>query len=436
MNRFSWNYIKEKWHHAGFQKYFKNMGWMFIGRIFILVIAFFLNTYVARYLGPANYGLLNYTFSFVGLFSFLASLGIDAVLNREIIKDHDRKDQIIGTSFFLKFTGSLLAIAAIIITAFLTTKEPILLGLISMYSFVFIFNAFGVIDTYFQSQAKSKYSTIVMMFAGVVSTILKIVVIALGAGVIWLVAIYTLESILSTLGMIYFFLSQGHSFRKWRFDVGIAKKILGDSWPLIFSSIAVMIYMDIDQIMIKNMMSNEALGIYSVAVKLSEAWYFIPGVIVGSLIPAIVNAKKVSKELYEKRLIKLYSLIFWLSSGIAAITTIFAHFIINLLFGIKFIGATTSLQIYVWAGVAVSLGFVLGQYLLAENYTRISAVTTILGAAMNVLLNLLLIPKFGINGAAVATVISYTIATFSILIFNKTRPHIKIIFKGITLQNN
>ena len=266
---FSWKYIKEKWAHIGFQKYFQNMSWMFTGRIFSLVIAFFLNTYVARYLGPENYGLLNYTFGFVGLFGFIASLGIDSVLSRELIKDPSKKDQIIGTSFYIKLTGSIVSIMAIIIVAILTTDDPLLLGLISMYSLVYMFNAFGVVTTYFESQALSKYPIITMMFVNIMSTVLKIIVIITGAGVIWLTGVYVLEGLVSAMMMLYFFISKGHSFKKWVFNIDIAKNILRDSWPLMLSSIAVTIYMDIDQVMIKNMMSNESLGIYSVAVKLS-----------------------------------------------------------------------------------------------------------------------------------------------------------------------
>jgi O-antigen/teichoic acid export membrane protein len=433
---FSWEYLKTKWNHTGFQRYFANMSWMFAGRIFILFIAFFINAYMARYLGPNNYGLLNYTFSFVGLFAFIASLGLDSIVNREIIKNHAKKDEIIGTSFFLKATGSLVAIIIIFISARLTVDEPVLLGLISLYSLVYVFNAFGVIDTYFQSQALSKYPVIVMITTGVITTILKIAVIMSGSGIIWLVGVYTLESFTGAIGMMYFFIRRGNSFRKWVFNPKIAISILRDSWPLILSSIAVTIYMDIDQVMIKNMISNESLGIYAVAVKLSEVWYFIPGVIIASVFPAIVNAKLVSEGLYTGRIMKLYSLVFWLSFGIALFTTIFASLIIHMLFGEQYLGAVTALRIYTWAGVAVSLGFVLRQYLIVENFTKISAITTVVGAVINVILNIIFIPKYGINGAATVTVISYTLATFSVLLFKNTRSHAKVIFKSIIPKFN
>lgn len=427
----STDYFREKWGHAGFQRYFANMSWMFVGRVFVMIVSFVVNIYMARYLGPGDYGLLNYTFSFVGLFGFMASLGIESVIGREIIKNHDRKDEFIGTSFFLKLFGSVAAIVTILIAARLSTDDPLLLGLISLYSLVYIFNAFGIIDTYFQSQVLSKYPTIIMIGGGILSAILKIAVMAWGGSVLWLVGVYTLESIIVTLGLLYVFVLKGHSFRGWRFDGRIALNILKDSLPLMLSGIAVTVYMDIDQIMIKNLMGNEAAGVYAVAVKLSEFWYFIPGVIVGAVYPAIVNARIMSNELYENRLKKLYFLMFWLSTFIAFCTMAFGYHIVHMLYGIEYLGAVNALSIYVWAGIAVSLSFVMNHYLIVENYTKISALTTVIGAVVNVALNIFLIPKYGLSGAASATLISYFISTFSIVFFRSTRAHVFLMLKSI-----
>jgi len=434
MQHITWNYIKEKWNHTGFQRYFRNAGWMFLAKVFILVVAFFVNAYMARYLGPANFGLLNYVFSFVGIFGFLASLGIENIANREIIKDHSKKNLIIGTSFYLKFLGSLFAIITIFVFAQLSTRDTILLDLITMYSLTFVFSSFGIIDIYFQSQVLAKFSAIVTIIVGIISAILKIIAIYFGFGIIWLTAIYVLESILTSLGLIFFFIYNGHSIKEWIFDKKTAIIILKDSWPLMLSSVAWSIYMKIDQVMIKNMIGNEQNGIYAVAAKLSEFWYFIPSTISASVFPAIINAKKTSREIYEKRLSKLYSLMFYLSLVIAIFTAVFAHLIIYILFGSAYLGAVMTLRIYIWAGIAVSVGSTLWYYLIAENLTRINAIATAIGAAINVIINLFLIPKYGINGAAFASFVSYTSVTFAILFFKKVRPQFKIILKSIIFK--
>jgi len=183
--------------------------------------------------------------------------------------------------------------------------------------------------------------------------------------------------------------------------------------------------------MIKNILSNEQVGIYSVAVKLSEAWYFIPVLICTSLSPSIIKALTISKEFFESRMKKLYFFMFWSSITIATFTTFFSYQIIRILFGIPYLGAVNTLQIYVWAGIGVFLGVSVGQYLLANNLTRISFYCTLIGALINIILNILLIPRIGINGAAIATLISYTMATFGVLFFRKSRDHGLLILKSI-----
>ncbi len=436
MQTLSWSYIKEKWNNAGFQKYFQNMGWMFSARIFVLAVAFFVNAYMARYLGPSNYGLLNYVFSFVGLFAFMASLGIENIANREIINDHTNKSKIIGTSFYLKLFGSFVAILSIFITGTLTTKDPLLLSLIIMYSLSFIFSAFNIIEVYFQSQVLSKYPALVTIIAGIVSATLKIVAMSLGLGIIWLTAIYVLDSVIIAFGLIYFFINKGHHIKEWIFDKTTAILIIKDSWPLMLSGVAWSIYMKIDQIMIKNMIGNEQAGIYAVAAKLSEFWYFIPGTICASVFPAIVRAQKISKELYEERLSKLYSLMFYLALVVAVLTTIFASLIIFILFGHEYLSAAVALRIYIWAGIGVCLNSALIYYLISENQTKISAISSIFGAVINITLNFILIPKYGISGAAFASFISYILVSLSILSFKKGRSQITLIIRGIILPFN
>ena len=431
MEEISIKKIKEIWNHAGFQKYFRNTGWMFFGRFFTLGISFFVGAYIARYLGPSNYGLLSYVTSFVGLFGFLASFGIDSILSREIIKNHDKKDELIGTGFYIKVAGSILAIISIFSVSILTTKDLFTLGLIWIFSLNFIPQSFNVLETYFQSQVLSKKVVIAQIISNIISTILKILVIVLNKGIFWLTLIYIIETSIYALLLLFSFKKFGHHINKWKLNINIAKLLLKNSWPLMLSSIAVALYMRIDQVMIKNMLGNEQSGIYAVAVKLSEVWYYIPLLICSSISPAIIKAIKISNELFESRMKRLYFLMFWFSFVIALIITIFAYLIIKILFGKAYIGGVTTLQIYVWAGISIFLGSAIGQYILASNLTKLSFYNTLIGAVINVILNIILIPKMGINGAAIATLISYTMATFGIFIFKESRNQGLLMLKSI-----
>jgi len=427
-------YIKGKWAHTGFQKYLRNTGWMFFGRIFTLGISFFIGIYIARYLGPSNYGLLSYVISFVGLFSFLTSFGIDNIVSREIIKDYNKKDELIGTAFYLKLIGSIVAIICIVIFSILTTKDIFTLGLIWLFSLNFIPQSFNILETYFQSQVLSKKVVLSQIISNFVSIILKIICISFGKGIFWLIIIYIIETTVCSSLLLFSFRHFGNHIKKWKFNFHTTKSLLSSSWPIMISSIAVGIYMKIDQVMIKNILNNEQAGIYAVAVKLSEIWYFIPGIIASSFLPALINAKKNNKTIYESRLQRLYSTVFWLSIIIALISTIFSRQIIYLLFGNQYIEAATTLKIYVWGGIGISIGAILNQYLLIENKIKINFILTMIGAVVNIVLNYILIPFYGINGAAFATFISYNISIIALFLFPKIREHIKIIINGIFIK--
>ncbi len=427
----AFSFIKEKWAHVGFQKYLRNTGWMFGGKFLTLGISFFVGAYIARYLGPSNYGLLSYVISFVGLFGFLASFGIDNIVSREIIKDHAKKDELIGTGFYLKIIGSIMAIIAVFIISFFTTKDIFTLGLIWIFALNFIPQAFNILEIYFQSQVLSKKVVTAQVIANTISTILKILVIVFGKGIFWLVLIYLIETSIYAIILLFSFKKFGNHIRNWKFNMNIAKELLKDSWPLMLSTVAISVYMKIDQVMIKNMLGNEQVGIYAVAVKLSEVWYLIPVLICTSLFPSIVKAVNVGKEFLENRMKKLYFLMFWSSFTVAVGTTILAYPIIKILFGTVYLGAVTTLQIYVWAGLSVFLGIAVGQYILASNLIRISFYNTVFGAIINIILNMILIPKMGINGGAISTFVAYLIPTFGTLFFKETRSQGLLMLKSI-----
>ncbi|MCI5115339.1 MAG: flippase [Candidatus Electrothrix sp. AX1] len=197
-----------------------------------------------------------------------------------------------------------------------------------------------------------------------------------------------------------------------QFDVAVAKALIRDSWPLIFSGIVVMIYMRIDQVMIKEILSEDDVGIYSAAVKLSEVWYFIPIAIANSLFPAIISARKISEEVYYKRLQQFYDLMVLISVSIALPMIFLSSWLISFLYGAAYAGAASVLSIHIWAGVFVFLGIACGKHLLAENLQRITIYRTGAGVITNVLLNTLLIPKYNITGAACATLVSQIVASY------------------------
>ena len=232
------------------------------------------------------------------------------------------------------------------------------------------------------------------------------------------------DSFILACGFIYFYIKKNLKFKikNLKLKIKTATSLLKDSWPLIISGIAISIYMKIDQVMIREMMNVEAVGQYVAAVRLSEAWYYIPMVIVASLFPAIVNAKKQSEELYYSRIQKLYDFMVWTAIAIALPITFLSDRIVELLYGTQYNQAGSVLEIHIWTGVFVFAGVASSKWLLSENLQIFSTINTFIGVIINIGLNYFLIPRIGIEGAAWATLGSYFIAAYlSLLLWKKTR---------------
>jgi len=365
------------------------------------------------------------------LFSAISILGLESISIRELVKYPERRDNILGSVFLLRLVGGIVTIILIALTLFISSEQTDISILILIVSTSAIFQSFSVIDYYFRAEVKVKYSVYVMTASVLFIASLKILLIILEAPLIYFVVVFSVEFLIAAVGFLIVYKHNSLKLSHWKFRKKTAMNLLKDSWPLILSGLVVAIYTKIDQVMIKNMLDSKELGYYAVAVKLSEAWYFIPVALTNSIFPAIVNAKNVSNKFYLNRMQKLYDILAWMAIAIAIPMSIYSWDIINIIFGIEFQTAAPVLTIYIWAGVAVFLGVANSQYLITENFTKLSFFRTFIGMVINVILNFILIPKYGIIGAAVATLISYSFAVFSIILFPKSRGQFFMMMRSI-----
>jgi len=418
-----------------FKKYFLNTSWLFSQRVFKLIISFAINIYVIRYLGPADFGLLSYALSFVGLFTAFSSLGLDNIIIRELVNEPGKRDVLLGSTFFLKLFGAFISIIIIFITLFITSEEKESSILILIISASTIFQTVNIIESFFQAKIKVKFSAIAQFVSLIVSALLKVLLILLKAPLIYFALAFTLEFLFIGIGFLIAYSIKEAALFKWRFNKQTASNLLKDSWPLTLSGLVIAVYMRIDQVMIKNMLSDQEVGYYAAAVRFTEAWYFIPTAICTSLFPSIINAKKIDPLLYSTRLQKLYDILTWLSYAVAIPLTIFSTSVVTLILGKEYLPTAPVLTIYIWAAVPVSLGVASGQYLVNENFTKMSFYRTFAGMICNVALNFILIPVYGIIGSALATLISYSAATFSIGFSKKTYKQFLMMLKSILMIN-
>lgn len=414
------------------QKVIDNLAWLFVDSLLRMGVSLFVGVWIARYLGPVQFGQYSFALAFVTIFSVVGALAVDANVVRDIVKKPLAKNEILGTATFLKFLGGLLAAALCMVAIIvLRPEDAVMKWLVIILAAGIMFQAMETIALWFQAQVQSKYTVWAKNIAVLIMASVKVTLVLLNAPIVAFAWAGLAEAFLSTLALIIVYHMSGQRISTWMLDLHRAKVLLRESWPLLISALTAVLYLRMDVVMLGEMHSEAAVGIYGAATRISEAWYFIPMALVASLQPSIMQAKEHSEELFQARLRNIYNLMSALSISVATVVTLFADKLVRLLFGQSYEAAGPVLVVHVWAAVAVSLGVASSQYLIVENLQKISMYRTTIGLLCNLGLNLLLIPKHGALGAAFATLISYSFATISMGIFVQGRQQTVMMLRSL-----
>lgn len=415
----------------------RNFGWLIIDKFVALIAGLFVATWVARYLTPSGYGELNFYISFVALFLPVSTLGLQDICIRNLVKRTADHSSILGSTAFLKGIGSLVHIGlAVVVISLLRPNTPNAVTFTILIGVLYIFRTGDVFDWWFRHRVQSKY----VVFANLISTLLssgtRITFVLLKIPLVAFVAMVPVQGALLTICLfLFFYLKSETPVSKWKVEKPVLVSLLKDASPIVVSSIAIVIYMKIDNVMIGYMLGNAPLGEYAAAVRLSEAYNGIGVAFLGSVFPAFLKAKEKNVNLYNLRLQNILDLAFWVTVFVSLFTCLAAEPLVALLFGPAFVHTATVLKIQIWSSIFVLLGSSASLYLISENLTGILAWKTAMGAAANIILNLILIPTHGIYGAAIATLISYGIASvFSLVIFRKTRKLFFMMCRTINIK--
>ncbi|RZK43734.1 MAG: flippase [Pedobacter sp.] len=419
-----------------FNKYLKNTGLLMLGRVGSLIIKMVTSIQVANYLLKYNNGILNTSVAYVFFFASVATLGLDSFIVKELHQYPEKRDKILGTAFFLKAFAGLMCVPAIFLTWQIIPLTYTPYQIILVLSFTGLMQSLTVVDAYFQSQVQSKYIMQVQIIGNLISAGVKLSLIYFfSAGLIYFAYALLFDVFLLSAGYFLVYHRKDRDIFSWKFEKSLATRLLKLSWPLIVSGIMVSIYMRIDTIMLKEILKDagtEAAGAYATVVMYSEALNFVPVAIVSSLFPAILNARRDDPIRYQKRLQNLFDLMVWLSVLFAIFISLASPLIYSILQP-SFADAAPVLAIHVWGSIFVFLGVASSQFLIAEGYIKLTFIRTGLGAIVNILLNFILIPRMGMMGTAIATVIAYFSATFLILFIPKTRTQGIMMLKSLFL---
>lgn len=395
------------------RKVLNNIGWLLAERVLRMVVGFFVLAWMARYLGADNFGLLNYAIAFFSMFSVLAQLGLNQIVVRDLVSEPSHKDEILGTTFFLKLASGIAAFLLAAATIFLLRPDDQLgRTLVIITAANSLISGFYVAEFWFQAQVQSKYTVWARNIAFILMTLVKVTLIQNQAAVIAFAWLGLAETTLTAIGLMMAYQKSGQKIQAWRGNWLRAKNLMKVSWPLIFSNVAIVIYLYVDQVMLGQLTDNKAVGIYAVAVRLSEVWPFAAGAIVTSVAPSIIEAKKISEKVYYERIQKLCNLLALIVYAIAIPMTFFSTPLVVLVFGQEYAPAGLVLSIHIWSSLFVFMGYVKEIWIATEELTGYALAASFVGAVMNILLNLWLIPIYREMGAAIATVISYGLADY------------------------
>ncbi|WP_141266866.1 flippase [Thermodesulfovibrio sp. Kuro-1] len=405
--------------HTGFRKYFANTSWLMAEKVFRMAVGLFVGVWIARYLGPEQFGLLSYAQAFVALFSAIAGLGLDGIVVRELVKTPERRDELLGTAFWLKVLGAFATLIVIGIAVQFTSNDSFTNLLIFIIASSTIFQAFNVIDFYFQATVQGKYIAYANSISLFISSVVKIALILYKAPLIAFAMLALFDNLILALGYVYFYIKQTRALSIQYLKISTAKNLLRDSWPLIFGSITALIYMKIDVLLVKEFLGNKEVGYYIVSQRISESFLFITTSITQVAFPAIVKARQTNLNSYIEKIYTVYKILVAIAFLVCMIITLFSKWIILFLFSPMYEPSINVLKLYVWTTIFVFLSNGSWLFYWNENLQFLASLRLMIGAILNVILNFILIQKYGLAGAAISSLISYSISSYFFNAFNK-----------------
>ena len=417
------------------RRIFSNIGWLSFERFFRLALSFSVGVVVARHLGPEAFGKLNYAIAFFAIVAPLAHLGSELIVVKELVRLPERAGETMGSALILQIGGAVLALFIVAVLAlFSPVAAPDDRLVILVVGAGLLFQPSIVIKSWFESEVESRHVIRAEGLVLVLTAGIKVALVLAGAGLLSFALVFLLETGLIAVARIIAYLTKARRLRRWSPNWQRSRFLFRESWPLMFTLLAVMLYMRIDQIMIGRMLGDYSVGIYSLAMQFVEVGYAIPQILVTTLFPSIVALRLRDKELFVRRMEEFLAILVTIALLFSVAIYLVAEPLISLIFGQAYADAAPIVVVYVWASVFVFIGTASGRWYIVEGLHKLALLRAIFGAIVNVGLNLLLIPMYGLKGAAVATVISYVLHVMAFdAFFSRTRYMFRSKFKTLLL---
>lgn len=414
----------------------KNAGWLMGEKIIQMLISLVVSLLTARYLGPSNYGLINYATSYTAFFASFCTLGINSLMVKEFVDRPEQEGMVLGTTLVLRSISSLLsAVTIIAIVCIVDRDEPTTILVVALCSLGMVFRVFNAFNYWFQRHLKSKFTAIAAFVAYLVTAVYRVVLIVTGKDVVWFALATSVDYICMAVLLVIFY--KKCAGQGMRFSRKYGKELLGRSKHFILSGLMVAIYGQTDKLMLKQMLDLSQTGFYSTATAVNSMWCFVLTALIDSMYPSVMEAHKAGDEaLFTRKNRQMYALVFYVSMAVAVLFNIFAELIIRILYGEAYLPAAMPLRIVSWYTAFSYLGVAREAWVVSKNRQKHLIKIYISAAIGNVLLNFLLIPLWGANGAALASLISQLLTGIVLPFFIKDlRENAKLMLEGIALKD-
>lgn len=418
-------------------KYVKNSSWMIGEKLLTIISGLFVGIYVARYLGPEQFGVLSYVLAVVSVFMAIGRLGMDSILVRDIARYPSKAKLYLNSAFTIMFVLSFFFVSVLAMGAYFLEEDK----RVELYMYIvavgLVFQSFLVVDYNFQALLKAKYSSLAKIPALAISSVIKVILVWMEADLLSFVIASLFDQMMIAFLLVVVHFKKKQPVFSFNADSMLVKSLLKSAWPIMISSAAVMLYMRIDQIMIKHYLGMYDLGLYSAASKVSGAWSIIIVIASLSLTSALVQMKYANNVVeYETKLVKLYSV--FLAAGLLAtiISILVGDWLIGFLFGNLFKEAGIVFIILMLSAPFTAIGSLSMRYFYIEGLEKKIAVRSIIGLMINIPMNMVFIPIWGIDGAALSTVITIIFISYLFNYFDRDTIRLRklinsaILFKG------
>lgn len=414
--------------------YVSNSFWLLLEKSSRIISGILVGILVVRYLGDEQFGTIRYGLGVIGILTIFSTMGLDTLLVRELLTRKEKTDTLLGTAFGMRFLGSLVVVAGACFYSFLRDPAEVTF-VVFLLSLSIVFQSIAVIDFYFQSQVKGKLTAINQVITLFVSALVKLVLIWADAPLVWFASMAAFEAGLTALNQLYFFHREGQQIRNWRFNMVEAKHLFWLAMPIIFSSFVQLLNQNVDSILIARFLRNMGpVGQYGAGVGISQASYFIPVALCTAVFPGIVNNRN-NPELQQKRLTQLYSLLAWSSLIIIGGAWLLGDLVIGWMYGVRYPMAPVAFKIHILNSFPVYWGTAWGMWMVAQHRQKYILWMQLLSASVIISLELFLIPRMGIYGAAWALVTGSWVAMVFMLVSYRPAENLKVFVQALNPVN-